>query len=263
MHVRQQSKHCDDQSSRLSWFASENVHLKVLTQTCPLKSMYITSLQKACQQGTLSVSVSPCWECHGNRTQHCQLLLQHHHVPITPASRSQTFCMLQRQSWWSQHHRLPGTCRQGDTARLVKLLNESAPSLPGYARSAVIDLVQSKPQFYPMPSWTYLSQLHGPKVWLQVQNSILRIQCCSSCCSRPIQLLTTQLLIRLVTRLLTCLLTRLLTRLLTPLLTLLLSRLLTRLLTRLRIRLLTCLLTGLLTGLLACLLTGLLTCLLI
>lgn len=56
--------------------------------------------------------------------------------------------------------------RQGDTARHVKLLNESAPSLPGYARKAVIDLVQSKPQFYPMPSWTHLSQLHGPKTVL-------------------------------------------------------------------------------------------------
>ncbi len=66
-----------------------------------------------------------------------------------------------------------GTCRQADTARVVKLLNESAPSLPGYARKAVIDLVQSKPQFYPMPSWTHLSQLHGPKVCLQVQNAML------------------------------------------------------------------------------------------
>ncbi len=57
---------------------------------------------------------------------------------------------------------------EGDTARVVKLLHESAPSLPGYARKAVIDLVQSKPQFYPMPSWTHLSQLHGPKVLLQI-----------------------------------------------------------------------------------------------
>ena len=44
------------------------------------------------------------------------------------------------------------------------MLNESAPSLPVYARKAVMELVQSRPHFYPMPSWTHLSQLHGPKV---------------------------------------------------------------------------------------------------
>ena len=36
--------------------------------------------------------------------------------------------------------------------------------MPGYVRKAVMELVHSKPSFYPMPSWTHLSQLHGPKV---------------------------------------------------------------------------------------------------
>lgn len=44
------------------------------------------------------------------------------------------------------------------------MLSGSCPALPGYARKAVLELVHSKPHFYPMPSWTHLSQLHGPKV---------------------------------------------------------------------------------------------------
>ena len=55
-------------------------------------------------------------------------------------------------------------CRQGDTGQVVQMLNESAPSLPAYARKAVMELVHSRPEFYPMPSWTHLSQLHGPRV---------------------------------------------------------------------------------------------------
>ena len=55
-------------------------------------------------------------------------------------------------------------CRQGDTDKVVQMLNESAPSLPAYARKAVMELVHSRPEFYPMPSWTHLSQLHGPRV---------------------------------------------------------------------------------------------------
>ena len=44
------------------------------------------------------------------------------------------------------------------------MLQSGGPSLPDYARKAVIELAQSKPDFYPMPSWTHLSQLHGPRV---------------------------------------------------------------------------------------------------
>ncbi len=79
------------------------------------------------------------------------------------------------------------------------MLHESAPSLPGYARKAVIDLVQSKPQFYPMPSWTHLSQLHGPKVLLQIRNAMPNKQ---SLTLHPIaDLLTCSLSIQLLTSL--------------------------------------------------------------
>ena len=57
-----------------------------------------------------------------------------------------------------------GLCRQGKIDDTVELLTTSAPSMPDYIRTAVIDLVKSQPEFYPMPSWTHLSQLHGPKV---------------------------------------------------------------------------------------------------
>lgn len=56
--------------------------------------------------------------------------------------------------------------RKGDTEGVVKMLEASAPALPHYARQAVLELAQSKPSFYPMPSWTHLSQLHGPKTVL-------------------------------------------------------------------------------------------------
>lgn len=56
--------------------------------------------------------------------------------------------------------------RQGKIDKVITLLEGSAPSMPDYMRKAVIELVRSKPQFYPMPSWTHLSQLHGPKTVL-------------------------------------------------------------------------------------------------
>ena len=59
---------------------------------------------------------------------------------------------------------LHDTCREGQTDKTVAMLNASCPSLPDYVRKAVMELACSKPHFYPMPSWTYLSQLHGPKV---------------------------------------------------------------------------------------------------
>ena len=57
-----------------------------------------------------------------------------------------------------------GACRQGDTDKVVQMLEGSAPTMPDCARKAVMELVHSRPEFYPMPSWTHLSQLHGPKV---------------------------------------------------------------------------------------------------
>ena len=57
-----------------------------------------------------------------------------------------------------------GACRQGDTDKVVQMPEGSAPTMPDCARKAVMELVHSRPEFYPMPSWTHLSQLHGPKV---------------------------------------------------------------------------------------------------
>ncbi|KAL0027346.1 hypothetical protein WJX79_002794 [Trebouxia sp. C0005] len=56
--------------------------------------------------------------------------------------------------------------RVGQAASFLALLDKSAPKLPGFVRTSVKDLVRSKPEFYPMPSWTHLSQLHGPKTVL-------------------------------------------------------------------------------------------------
>ncbi|KAL3130529.1 hypothetical protein ABBQ38_008341 [Trebouxia sp. C0009 RCD-2024] len=56
--------------------------------------------------------------------------------------------------------------RQGQTEETVAMLNASCPALPDYVRKAVMELACSKPCFYPMPSWTYLSQFHGPKTVL-------------------------------------------------------------------------------------------------
>jgi hypothetical protein len=56
-------------------------------------------------------------------------------------------------------------CRIGQPASFLALLEKSGPKLPGFVRESVKNLVRSKPEFYPMPSWTHLSQLHGPKVY--------------------------------------------------------------------------------------------------
>ncbi|KAL0030596.1 hypothetical protein WJX79_007832 [Trebouxia sp. C0005] len=61
---------------------------------------------------------------------------------------------------------LADAIRQGRTDKIVAVLQSGGPSLPDYARKAVIELAQSKPDFYPMPSWTHLSQLHGPRTVL-------------------------------------------------------------------------------------------------
>lgn len=64
----------------------------------------------------------------------------------------------------SAHQQELHACRQGQADTVVTSLTDGCPSLPDYARKGVLDLVYSRPDFYPMPSWTHLSQLHGPKV---------------------------------------------------------------------------------------------------
>ena len=59
-------------------------------------------------------------------------------------------------------------CRVGQPASFLALLEKSAPKLAGFVRESVKNLVRSKPEFYPMPGWTHLSQLHGPKVYTAV-----------------------------------------------------------------------------------------------
>lgn len=54
--------------------------------------------------------------------------------------------------------------RNGSPDAFLDYFAGSAPKLPQNARQAIEQLVKSRPQFYPIPSWTYLSQLHGPKV---------------------------------------------------------------------------------------------------
>ncbi|KAA6416580.1 MAG: hypothetical protein FRX49_13453 [Trebouxia sp. A1-2] len=72
--------------------------------------------------------------------------------------------------------------RVGQAASFLALLDKSAPKLPGFVRTSVKDLVRSKPEFYPMPSWTHLSQLHGPKdygvlrrLWVLGHNLLLAL----------------------------------------------------------------------------------------
>lgn len=55
-------------------------------------------------------------------------------------------------------------CRDGSADAFLSYFAKSAPNLPENARQAVVQMVQSCPQFYPIPSWTHLSQLHGPRV---------------------------------------------------------------------------------------------------
>ena len=53
---------------------------------------------------------------------------------------------------------------------MLRYVHEALPKLPDCARTGLRTLIESKPSFYPVPSWTYLSQLHGPKVKLPEQN---------------------------------------------------------------------------------------------
>ncbi len=55
-------------------------------------------------------------------------------------------------------------CRDDNVDQLLTLFEKVAPNLPSCARTASIDLVRHKANFHPVPSWTYLSQMHGPKV---------------------------------------------------------------------------------------------------
>ncbi|DBB18334.1 TPA: hypothetical protein ACH3X3_003283 [Trebouxia sp. C0006] len=63
---------------------------------------------------------------------------------------------------------LAESIRVGQPASFLALLEKSAPKLAGFVRESVKNLVRSKPEFYPMPGWTHLSQLHGPKVYTAV-----------------------------------------------------------------------------------------------
>ena len=45
----------------------------------------------------------------------------------------------------------------------LAMIKSSAPKLPEYGRAAIVDMLQSKPEFFPMPGWTHLTQFHGPK----------------------------------------------------------------------------------------------------
>ncbi|DBA98548.1 TPA: hypothetical protein ACH3X1_014351 [Trebouxia sp. C0004] len=75
---------------------------------------------------------------------------------------------------------LADAIRQGRIDNIIAMLQSSGRSLPDYARKAVIELVKSKPDFYPMPSWTYLSQLHGPRVAAPLTHSLTH-RATSSC----------------------------------------------------------------------------------
>ena len=55
-------------------------------------------------------------------------------------------------------------CRDDNVDQLLTLFENVAPNLPSCARTASVDLVRHKANFYPVPSWTYMSQMHGPKV---------------------------------------------------------------------------------------------------
>ena len=55
-------------------------------------------------------------------------------------------------------------CRDDKVDQLLTLFENVAPNLPSCARTASTDLVRHKANFRPVPSWTYLSQMHGPKV---------------------------------------------------------------------------------------------------
>lgn len=55
----------------------------------------------------------------------------------------------------------------GDTEWLHERVKKGLPRLPARAKAAILDFVESRPDFYPVSSWTPVSQLHaGPKVVL-------------------------------------------------------------------------------------------------
>ena len=55
-------------------------------------------------------------------------------------------------------------CRKGRAQKLSRSIEGGIPALPGLARQAALDLIQSHPSFHPIPSWMYLSQMHAHKV---------------------------------------------------------------------------------------------------
>ncbi len=54
--------------------------------------------------------------------------------------------------------------RAGDTEWLHERVKKGLPRLPARAQAAILEFVDSRPDFYPLSSWTHVSQLHGPKV---------------------------------------------------------------------------------------------------
>ncbi|DBA80226.1 hypothetical protein WJX79_006530 [Trebouxia sp. C0005] len=54
----------------------------------------------------------------------------------------------------------------GDTEWLHERVKKGLPRLPARAKNAILEFMQSRPDFYPISSWTHVSQLHGPKVVL-------------------------------------------------------------------------------------------------
>lgn len=54
--------------------------------------------------------------------------------------------------------------RGGRAQQLMAYIEDQIPALPMPARKAAVDLIKRRPTFYPIPSWMYLSQMHGPQV---------------------------------------------------------------------------------------------------
>jgi len=61
---------------------------------------------------------------------------------------------------------LPLQYRAGKTQWLHDYLGNNLSKLPQWAKKAVADVAESKPDFRPVSGWTQVSQLHGPKVCL-------------------------------------------------------------------------------------------------
>ena len=73
-------------------------------------------------------------------------------------------------------------CSAGDSEDFLSMLQTSAPHLPEDARKAAVRLIKSRPEFYPLPHWNWLSQLHGPKVHMtatSLYNTVSLVNICA------------------------------------------------------------------------------------